>query len=144
MPTSVHKCSACGAPLSVTLQGGRIRCEYCGNVTAIENSRSDSIVCPECGTANPLQANHCSKCGIKFTFNCPKCNALNSYGTRFCTSCGIDIQAEINRIQEEKEQQQEEEERRLQEEHERQEQLEQKKREKQLKKKKTSDLTLYQ
>ena len=100
--TSSQICLACGGPLDAPVQGGKIRCTYCGTVNLIEaheTKKGDEIICPECGAANPQKAQHCGRCGIKLEFNCPNCNALNSYGTIYCVQCGVDIQAEIKRRQ---------------------------------------------
>ncbi len=102
--TSMQNCTACGAPLNSPVQGGRIRCSFCGTmnlVEAQEKVKGDEILCPECGAANPKNANHCGRCGIKLEFNCPRCGALNSYGTVYCVQCGIDISGELKRQQEE-------------------------------------------
>jgi len=103
MPKTISQiCSACGSPLDAPIQGGKIRCAFCGTVNLVEAQemkRGDEVICPECGAANPQNAQHCGRCGIKLEFNCPNCNALNSYGTVYCLQCGVDIQAEIKRRQ---------------------------------------------
>lgn len=110
--SGVQICLACGAPLNAPVQGGRIKCSFCGAVNiakAHEKTQGDDIICPECGAANPKLAKHCGRCGIKLEFNCPKCDALNSYGTVYCVQCGVDIPGEVKRQQEELLRQQEEE-----------------------------------
>jgi ribosomal protein L40E len=100
---STHKCPACGEALNAPVQGGRIKCSFCGTLVTVEaqdKKRGDEIICPECGAVNPKDAQHCGRCGIKLEFNCPKCSAINTYGTVFCVKCGVDIQGEINRQQE--------------------------------------------
>ena len=102
--SSIQNCLACGAPLNAPVQGGKIRCSYCGAINiakAHEKNRGDEIICPECGAANPVIAKHCGRCGIKLEFNCPKCGTLNSYGTIYCVQCGIDVPGELKRQQEE-------------------------------------------
>jgi len=115
---SAHKCLACGASLNAPVQGGKIKCIFCGTITILdphEKKKGDEIICPECGAVNPKDAQHCGRCGIKLEFNCPKCGALNSYGTVYCVQCGVDIQLEIKRQQQETLRQQEEEVRRQEE-----------------------------
>ena len=115
---NVQRCLACGAPLDAPVQGGKVKCKFCGGINIVhahEKKKGDDIVCPECGAANPKNALHCGRCGIKLEFICPKCAALNSYGTVYCVQCGVDIQAEI-KLQQEEEQRQQEEGRRTQEE----------------------------
>jgi predicted RNA-binding Zn-ribbon protein involved in translation (DUF1610 family) len=116
MPKSnVENCLACGAPLEAPVQGGKVKCTFCGAVNVVrahEKTTGDSIICPECGASNPKIAKHCGRCGIKLEFNCPKCGALNTYGTVYCVECGIDIPGEVKRQQEEMERLQNEERRR--------------------------------
>lgn len=98
-----HVCISCGAPLDAPLQGGRVRCKFCGAMNVLEapeKVKGDEIVCPECGAVNPKSARHCGRCGIKLEFNCPKCGAVNAYGTVFCVNCGVDVKAENKRLQE--------------------------------------------
>ena len=113
-----QNCLACGAPLTAPVQGGKIKCPFCGAVNILkahDKVKGDEIICPECGAANPKDAKHCGRCGIKLEFNCPKCGTLNSYGTTYCVQCGVDIPAEIKRQQEEALRQQNEELRRQEE-----------------------------
>ncbi|MEW6093177.1 MAG: zinc ribbon domain-containing protein [Chloroflexota bacterium] len=116
MPKSnVENCMACGAPLEAPVQGGKVKCTFCGAVNVVrahEKTAGDGITCPECGASNPKNAKHCGRCGIKLEFNCPKCGALNSYGTIYCVECGVDIPGEVKRQQEEMERLQNEERRR--------------------------------
>lgn len=119
MPGSnAENCIACGAPLSAPVQGGKVKCSFCGAVNVVkahEKIKGDEIFCPECGASNPKNAKHCGRCGIKLEFNCPKCGALNTYGTIYCVECGIDIPGEVKRQREEIERQQKEERRRQEE-----------------------------
>jgi LSD1 subclass zinc finger protein len=105
MPTNrAQVCSACGSPLDVPVQGGKIKCPFCGTVNIVEareTRQGDEIICPECGASNPKDAQHCGRCGIKLEINCPKCNAVNPYGTVYCVKCGVDIQDETKRQQDE-------------------------------------------
>jgi ribosomal protein L40E len=109
MPTSsAQVCVACGSPLDVPVQGGKIKCPFCGTVNIVkpaETRQGDEIICPECGASNPKDAQHCGRCGIKLEITCPKCSALNPYGTVYCVKCGVDIQDEIKRQQDELESQ---------------------------------------
>lgn len=98
-----HVCVSCGAPLDAPLQGGRVRCTFCGAMNVLEapeKVKGDEIVCPECGAVNPRSAKHCGRCGIQLEFNCPKCGTVNAYGTVFCVNCGVDVKAENTRLQE--------------------------------------------
>jgi ribosomal protein L40E len=115
--TNTQKCPACGGTLNVPVQGGKIKCSFCGTVMVMEaheKQKGDEIVCPECGAINPKDAQHCGRCGIKLEFNCPKCGSLNTYGSVYCVKCGVDVNGEIQRQQQEI-QNQEEQERRKQE-----------------------------
>lgn len=104
-------CTACGGSIDAPVQGGKVRCAYCGTINIVESQgmkRPDEILCPECGASNPKNAQHCGRCGIKLEANCPKCNAVNPYGTVYCVNCGVDLQGETQRQQEELKRRQEE------------------------------------
>ena len=101
---SAQVCAACGSPLDAPLQGGKVKCAFCGTVNVVapaETRQGDEIICPKCGASNPKDARHCGRCGIELEMPCPKCNAVNPYGTTFCVKCGVDIQAETKRQQDE-------------------------------------------
>ena len=88
--------------MDVPVQGGKIKCAFCGTVNIVETrdtKQGDGIICPNCGASIPKDAQHCGRCGIQLEFNCPKCNALNRYGTAFCVKCGVDIREETKRQQ---------------------------------------------
>jgi ribosomal protein L40E len=99
--TEKNRCIACGAPLNIPVQGGRIKCEFCGAeaiYTPDARKKETELVCPKCGAMLPKEAEHCSRCGLKLEFDCPKCGARNSYGADFCVKCGINIPQELDRI----------------------------------------------
>jgi ribosomal protein L40E len=110
--TIVHapKCTGCGSPLNAPLQGGKIKCDYCGtlNIISSQNLRADEKICPECGAVNPIDANHCTHCRAKLIFPCPACKATNFIGAVYCVRCGTDMKAEAVRQADESKQQQEE------------------------------------
>ena len=101
---STQVCVACGSPLNAPVQGGKVKCAFCGTVNIVEareTRQGDEIICPECGASNPKDAQHCGRCGIKLEISCPKCNAVNPYGAVYCVKCGVDIQDETSRQQDE-------------------------------------------
>jgi len=106
---SAQICVACGSPLDAPVQGGKVKCAFCGTVNLVEPTETrqgEEIICPECGASNPKDAQHCGRCGIKLEINCPMCNAVNPYGTVYCVKCGVDIQDEIKRQSDEVKRQQ--------------------------------------
>ena len=55
------------------------------------------ILCPTCGTANPIGSRHCMECGLRFdppTQECPDCRTLNPIGDLVCAACGADLPAQ--------------------------------------------------
>lgn len=96
-----NRCVACGAALVIPVQGGRIKCEYCGAeavYTPQSLDRQNQLLCPKCGAVNPRGARHCARCGVKLEFECPRCNATNTFGAEFCVQCGINIPQEQERL----------------------------------------------
>jgi membrane protease subunit (stomatin/prohibitin family) len=52
-----------------------------------------TIVCPHCGTANPVGAKFCNSCGNKLggTIKCPTCGTENPAGAKFCSNDGTKL-----------------------------------------------------
>ena len=49
---STQVCVACGSPLNAPVQGGKVKCAFCGTVNIVEareTRQGDEIICPECG-----------------------------------------------------------------------------------------------
>ncbi|MFH2103864.1 MAG: zinc ribbon domain-containing protein [Chloroflexota bacterium] len=92
-------CRGCGAVLPVKANAGRIKCEYCGTVHLPYNEQkkdSGDLACPNCGFANPPQAQYCGDCGRSFFHTCPKCGTQNRMDSVFCAKCGADIEKIIS------------------------------------------------
>lgn len=99
--TEKNRCIACGAPLNIPVQGGRLKCEFCGAeaiYTPDARKKETELVCPKCGAMLPKEAEHCTRCGVKLEFDCPKCGPRNAYGADFCIKCGINIPQELDRL----------------------------------------------
>lgn len=68
---------------------------YAGNSGAAtgKTQRLTTIPCPECGVANPQNAERCSACGASLmpSASCPNCGHVNPPGARFCNRCGSAI-----------------------------------------------------
>ncbi|HZG69193.1 MAG TPA: zinc ribbon domain-containing protein [Herpetosiphonaceae bacterium] len=65
---------------------------YAGNTGAAtgKTQRLSTMPCPECGVANPQNAERCSACGASLMPSpaCPNCAHVNPPGARFCNRCG--------------------------------------------------------
>jgi len=49
------------------------------------------VLCPKCGTPNPITSKFCSDCGTKLaiaTVPCPQCGEKVAEGAKFCPNCG--------------------------------------------------------
>jgi len=59
-----------------------------------KTQRLATVACPECGVANPINAERCSACGsaLQPVPTCPKCGYTNAAGARFCNQCGTQLQ----------------------------------------------------
>lgn len=49
------------------------------------------VSCPNCGTANPGDAQFCMRCGTALTKRCPACGAANQLAAHFCLRCGTPL-----------------------------------------------------
>lgn len=53
------------------------------------------VICPSCGTKNPVGTKFCGNCGASLAPSakvvCPKCKAENPAGMKFCGSCGTPL-----------------------------------------------------
>jgi len=54
---------------------------------------TETVACPQCGTANPVGAKFCNNCGAKLsgTTACPNCGHENPPGAKFCNNCGTKL-----------------------------------------------------
>lgn len=53
-----------------------------------------TVACPNCGTANPVEAKFCNNCGTKLTpdaVKCSNCGHENPAGSKFCSECGTKL-----------------------------------------------------
>ncbi len=53
-----------------------------------------TVICPNCGTANPAGARFCNSCGAKLasgTVKCPTCGTENPAGAKFCSNDGTKL-----------------------------------------------------
>lgn len=52
-----------------------------------------AVVCPKCGTTNPVGAKFCNNCGtqISGTAKCPNCGHENPASAKFCNNCGAKL-----------------------------------------------------
>jgi ribosomal protein L40E len=70
---------------------------YAGNTGAAtgKTQRLTTIPCPECGVANPQNAERCSACGASLIppAGCSNCGHVNPPGARFCNRCGAALLA---------------------------------------------------
>jgi hypothetical protein len=70
---------------------------YAGNTGAAtgKTQRLSTMPCPECGVANPQNAERCSACGASLMPSpaCPNCAHVNPPGARFCNRCGAALLA---------------------------------------------------
>lgn len=96
-----QKCTSCGAVFEIIGKKRNIRCPYCDTLNTIERQKTspEEIVCPKCGSENPLQADHCSECGTALFYLCPKCQTKNNTDSVHCIKCGVNL---INEIASEK------------------------------------------
>jgi membrane protease subunit (stomatin/prohibitin family) len=54
------------------------------------------ILCPKCGSQNPVGAKFCGECGAKLvvsTVPCPQCGEKVAEGAKFCPNCGSAMNA---------------------------------------------------
>ena len=53
------------------------------------------IICPQCTTANPKEANYCSHCGVEISIQtpqfCANCGVKLETGVKFCPNCGAKV-----------------------------------------------------
>ena len=51
---------------------------------------TEVVVCPHCGSRNPIGNKFCGSCGNSMTqeTTCPKCSTINPLGNKFCSNCG--------------------------------------------------------
>lgn len=86
------KCPKCKADVNTTME----RCPSCGT----HISSMFRIECPQCHTANEVNATACAKCGMEFVqkegeerreqvYTCPLCGYRANYYMLSCPSCGV-------------------------------------------------------
>jgi ribosomal protein L40E len=58
-----------------------------------KTQRLPTVTCPECGVANPVNAERCSACGASLQPSpvCPRCGHTNPAGASFCNRCGAKL-----------------------------------------------------
>lgn len=68
-----------------------------GASAAGTGASGQSLVCPDCGHANPVGAKFCLECGHKFErgIPCPRCGNVNPAGAKFCLECGTKLSAPV-------------------------------------------------
>jgi ribosomal protein L40E len=49
------------------------------------------MICPQCQTELPDDAQFCNKCGGKTELSCPECGKGNPPDSNFCLKCGHDL-----------------------------------------------------
>jgi len=90
---NLSRCKGCGAPLEGGGKKQKVKCPYCGMVNTFEKQTvSDTeIICPECGTANKKEFEHCVECGHNLYYACPKCGTRNEADAVHCAKCGTNL-----------------------------------------------------
>lgn len=81
-----QSCPSCGAALH-HISGSEWACDHCGNVFHHE----EEVRCPECDSANPLDARYCFRCGANLLRRCPSCGQENLLSAEYCVSCGVTL-----------------------------------------------------
>ncbi len=58
-----------------------------------ETQRLPTVLCSECGVANPQHAERCSACGASLAdvLTCARCSHINPPGAHFCNQCGTQL-----------------------------------------------------
>ncbi len=61
--------------------------------TDFANPSAGNLICPHCGSENPLGQSFCTSCGKPLNLNCPSCGKAIPIGTAFCPHCGCKTDA---------------------------------------------------
>jgi membrane protease subunit (stomatin/prohibitin family) len=81
--------AAMAGAISQAVQGGQQQAAQQAPAAAA----GAAVVCPKCGTTNPVGAKFCNNCGTQIggTVKCSNCGHENQTGAKFCNSCGTKL-----------------------------------------------------
>lgn len=61
------------------------------NNSFINISSKESVICPNCKTANSLDSKFCKSCGSSLVKTCPYCNHELKNDSIYCDNCGMKV-----------------------------------------------------
>ena len=82
-----------GVGIGAAMAGAIAQAMQAGQAAQQPQAAGAAVVCPKCGTTNPVGAKFCNTCGTQFTgsVKCPNCGDENPPGSKFCNNCGTKL-----------------------------------------------------